>query len=185
MKNFMRKKKYMVGIAIIAVVAVGAGVVVNRVHQKQNQTEWIAYEDLTQQQQQNLHYLFGRETAEKCSSVSADDTLLNDEEAYAGFTYSLDANYDKKNISYGPVKEGDNISGILSRNDIIERAKKEVELNYDEIEVAKDETAQKWQIRFSTTEEEQYVYLYYDGTVHMVTTVMPVTEETTASGNAI
>ena len=140
--------------------------------QEKDSSDWISYEELTKEQKQNLHYLFGAETETKCNPISKNDPLLNDPESYAGYSYSETYAYKEGEIKYGPESHIDEVKKTISREEIIEIAKKEADLDYEEILVAKDQTAKKWRITFWTKENNQKVYLYEDGSINLVTNIM-------------
>lgn len=179
------KKKYFIcGAILILVLCIICGnLIINAIHKKQNaeedrrQKEIIA--SLTDKELENFSFIGWNEEDLKVRSSSILNDMKDDRQIYINFHYPKSiSNYNKKDILIGPNEKDTSLTKIYKRDEIIELAKKEVTLTYDIIHVYKDDTAEKWLIEFkdSTNNQIQNVYLYTNGSLHLVTQVLNITE---------
>ncbi len=140
----------------------------------------LVIEELTEEQQKNILYLFGDEQDRlENAKYGQYKSFINSPESYKGYSYTETKLFSPDQIKYGPVMLGmnkDREVEVKKRNDLVEIAKTKVSIDYTGIETAKDPPAEKWRMRFYNDTEEQCVYMYYDGKINMITEILKIDE---------
>lgn len=143
------------------------------------------WDDLTPAQQKNAKYIFSEDTIDCLDYIKDFDNFekyLNASQPYVTFHYGEIDGYTKEQLKYGPVEKEEAQGEKKNRDELVELAKEQIDINYTSIQTAKDKSAERWRITFYNNaydekekcshRERQRVYMCYDGTVTLVTQIL-------------